>query len=64
MLVYFAFTSLTTVGLGDFTPKGDIERIAITVTLLSGVLIVSFIIGEFISILNYQRRLDDSDDEG
>ena len=36
-LTYFAFTTLSTVGFGDFHPRSDYERIAIVVILLIGV---------------------------
>jgi len=46
-VTYFFFTSLATVGFGDFTPKGDLERMIITFVLLFGVAIFSYIMGEF-----------------
>jgi hypothetical protein len=44
-LYYFAFTSLATVGFGDYVPKSDFERIIISFVLLSGVACFSFIMG-------------------
>lgn len=49
---YFAFTSLATVGFGDFHPRSDLERLLIAFVLLGGVSIFSFIMGNFIAILN------------
>jgi len=49
--VYYALTSLSTVGFGDFHPKTDIERIMCAIVLLFGVAIFSYIMGEFIAIL-------------
>ena len=46
--LYFSFTSLTTVGFGDYNPRSDIERLFIAFGLLFGVAIFSFIMGEFI----------------
>lgn len=46
MLIYFAFTSLTTVGLGDIAPKSDTERLIIAFTLLYGVAIFSYFLGD------------------
>ena len=55
-LIYFAFTSLTTIGLGDLNPKSDIERIAIAFSLLSGVILYSFGRGKLIEIiLEYEK---------
>lgn len=44
---YYAFTSLSTVGFGDFHPKSNFERIICSVILLFGVMIFSYIIGVF-----------------
>ena len=45
------FTTLTTIGFGDFNPKSEIERAIMTVILLIGVACMSFIMGQLISIL-------------
>jgi hypothetical protein len=44
---YFSFTSLSTVGLGDYNPRSDSERLFIAMGLLIGVAIFSYIMGEF-----------------
>ena len=49
---YFSFTSLSTVGLGDYHPRSDGERIIAAFMLLFGVAIFSYIMGHFIDILN------------
>jgi len=51
LLVYFSFTSLSTVGLGDLNPRSNFERIFIAIMLLLGVAIFSLIMGEFTNIL-------------
>ena len=51
IVVYFAFTTLSTVGFGDFNPKSEIERIVTTFILLVGVACFSYIMGQFIDIL-------------
>ena len=43
MLTYFAFTSLSTVGLGDYYPVSNLERLLGAFILLFGVSITSFI---------------------
>ena len=62
---YFAFTSLSTVGLGDFHPRGNIERVCTAFMLLFGVAIFSYIMGNFIEILSefkeFHKELDDGD---
>jgi hypothetical protein len=45
IVVYFAFTTLSTVGFGDFHPKSEIERIITTFILLCGVACFSYIMG-------------------
>ena len=48
---YFAFTSLSTVGFGDFHPRSNNERLICALILLFGVAIFSMIMGDFIDIL-------------
>tara|TARA_B110000285_G_scaffold233994_1_gene309465 strand:- start:201 stop:623 length:423 start_codon:yes stop_codon:yes gene_type:complete len=50
--IYFAFTSLSTVGFGDFAPRGNIERMIGSFILVLGVAIFSYIMGNFIAILD------------
>ena len=51
IVLYFAFTTLSTVGFGDFNPKSESERIITTFILLIGVACFSYIMGQFIEIL-------------
>lgn len=51
IVIYFTFTTLSTVGFGDFVPKSDSERIITTFILLIGVACFSYIMGQFIEIL-------------
>ena len=65
IVAYFAFTSLSTVGFGDYHPRSDIERFVGAFILLFGVAIFSYIMGNFISILDqfkdFNKDLDDGD---
>lgn len=45
---YFAFTSLATIGFGDFHPRSDYERIMGSVILLLGVSMFSYMMSKFI----------------
>lgn len=49
--MYYSFTSLTTVGFGDYSPRSEFERILCSAILLFGVAIFSYIMGNFIEIL-------------
>jgi hypothetical protein len=51
VVVYFIFTTLSTVGFGDYTPKSEIERLGTIFILLVGVAVFSYIMGQFINIL-------------
>ena len=51
IVVYFMFTTLSTVGFGDFHPKSEIERIVMSFILLIGVACFSYIMSQFISIV-------------
>ena len=51
LMVYYSFTSLSTVGLGDLNPRSDCERIFCSFMLLFGVAIFSYIMGIFIEVL-------------
>jgi hypothetical protein len=52
--VYFSFTTLTTVGFGDYNPRSNGERLFTAFGLLFGVMIFAVILG------NYQGILDDA----
>ena len=53
--IYFAITTLSTIGYGDFHPVSQMERSIAAFILLWGVTIFSFIMGQFIEILmNYK----------
>lgn len=52
---YFAITTLTTIGFGDFKPISVVEKMVIAFVMLFGVTIFSYIMGMFIEILvNYK----------
>lgn len=62
--MYFAFTSLSTVGFGDFNPRGNIERLTCAFILLFGVAIFSYIMGNFIEILDQFQKFNEDLDDG
>ena len=52
---YFAITTLSTIGYGDYSPISTQERLIAAAILMFGVAVFSFIMGQFIEILmNYK----------
>ena len=49
--LYYSFTSLSTVGFGDYHPKSNLERIFCSIMLVAGVMIFSYIMGNFIAMI-------------
>ena len=48
---YYAFTTLSTIGFGDFAPKSIVEKFIISFVLMLGVSVFSYIMGNFIEIV-------------
>ncbi len=61
-VVYFAFTTLATVGYGDYHPVSNAERIIGAIIILFGVAVFSFIMGNFIDML-MEFRIVTADNE-
>jgi len=61
---YFAFTSLTTVGFGDYHPISTIERAFCGFMLFMGVLIFSYIMNEYNSLIDQYNASQQEYDEG
>jgi hypothetical protein len=51
LAMYYSFTTLSTVGFGDYNPRSDSERMLIAFILPFGVAIFSYIMGNFLDIL-------------
>lgn len=64
IMTYYAFTTLSTVGFGDYHPKSDAERGVCAFILLVGVAIFSYIMGNFIEILISIQDLNADSDDG
>lgn len=50
-MIYYAFTTLSTVGFGDFHPKNNTERLLTSMILLAGVAIFSYLTGNFLDVV-------------
>ena len=51
VMMYYFFTTLSTVGFGDYYPVGNLERIVTIPILIFGVMVFSYIMGNFSGIL-------------
>jgi len=64
IMIYYAFTSLSTVGFGDFNPRSDLERLFIAGLLLTGVSVFSYIMGNLIEIIEEIGTINASFNDG
>lgn len=55
--IYFAFTTMSTVGFGDYAPRSNIERVIGSFMLLLGVAIFSYILGSFQQLIRHFQAL-------
>jgi hypothetical protein len=63
-LYYFTFTTLSTVGFGDFHPMSNTERLFMAFGMLFGVAIFSVIMGNFIDMLDVIKDFSEDFNEG
>ena len=61
---YFSFTTLSTVGFGDFNPRSNLERLYMAFGMLLGVAIFSSILGNFIDMLDNIKDFQKDFEEG
>ena len=55
---YYALTTLSTVGYGDYFPISNKERLVAIFVMLMGVAFFSYIMGNFIEIIsNYDKKM-------
>jgi hypothetical protein len=61
---YYSFTTLSTVGFGDYYPISDGERLTCAFMMFLGVAVLSFIADNFYrmieSIQNFEKEYDES----
>jgi hypothetical protein len=62
--MYFSFTSLSTVGFGDYHPRSNVERVLTAFILLFGVAVFSYCMGTFVEILQAFQELNKDFDQG
>mmetsp|Transcript_37508 Transcript_37508/g.57461 ORF Transcript_37508/g.57461 Transcript_37508/m.57461 type:complete len:86 (+) Transcript_37508:2932-3189(+) len=56
--MYFALTSLSTTGFGDYYPVTNFERLVCSFILLSGVSLFSYILSEFRYMIRHFKHLN------
>ena len=48
---YFSLTTLSTIGYGDYTPKSIVEKLVVSVIMVMGVTVFSYIMGNLMDLL-------------
>lgn len=59
IFLYFAFTTLSTIGLGDYHPISNFERLLCCFIFLAGVTIFSYVLGILTRIIKKFIKLDE-----
>ena len=55
---YYALTTLSTVGYGDYTPITNLEKIVGILIMILGIAFFSYIMGNFNDVLiNYDKKM-------
>jgi hypothetical protein len=57
LCMYYSFTTLSTVGLGDLHPRSNEERLLTAMILLLGVSIFSIFLGDFSALVERYKNL-------
>lgn len=58
-IMYYTFTTLSTVGFGDMRPVSSIERLVCAFIMFFGVMIFSLVIGLFLQIIERFKKIDE-----
>ena len=64
VMMYWAFTTLSTVGLGDYYPMSNYERALSSFGFLMGVAVFSYIMGNFAEIIQFILDINNELEEG
>ena len=57
-LKYFSFTTLSTVGFGDFNPRSNPERLFIAAGMLIGIAVFSSILDNFVNMIDIIKSFE------
>ena len=64
LVMYYAFTTLSTVGFGDYYPSSELEKVLSVPVMMFGVSVFSFVMGSFQEILLISYSINDDLEEG
>merc|ERR1712137_962803 len=56
--IYWAITTMTTVGYGDIIPNNDIERVYAAAAIMVGATVFGYIIGSIASLASHERGIE------
>jgi hypothetical protein len=62
--LYYSFTTLSTIGFGDFHPKDNKERIFCAIIMVGGVMVFSYIMGNFVDMIKSYEIMNGDIDDG
>ena len=62
-LTYFAFTTLSSVGFGDFHPRSNTERVAGSIFMMLGVMINTIVVESLTKMIKGMRMVDNDHEE-
>ena len=57
VMLYFSFTTLLTIGLGDFAPRGNYGRALASIGMLGGVMAFTIIKDNFIALYEFIKEV-------
>ena len=63
VMLYFSFTTVMTIGFGDYTPRSNYERALASFCMLTGVIAFTLIKDHFTEIYNFIVELNSSMEE-
>lgn len=56
-VLYFIFTTLTTIGFGDFYPISNLERVLMVFVFMIGVAVFALVMGNFLDSVKALKKI-------
>lgn len=63
LALYYSFTTLSTVGFGDFRPRSNAERVLMAVVFVAGVAVFSVLMDNFLTTVKNFRAIASENEE-